>query len=119
MKKRVALFITVGGTLQPIVAAIEELKDALAIVYFVCSRTESENSSTARLVDGEGKYILAKEIKCPSCGGKVKGEIKTESILKMLKYNNEFRYDKIEVNPDDFSDVYRKIIEKLHKEGYI
>jgi CRISPR-associated protein (TIGR02710 family) len=113
------LIITVGGSDEPIVAAIKSYKPDF--IYFVCSAGNSRSAST-QMVDGKGDVcIRQKEIRCKKCHEViVKGEY-YPSIISQSQYPTD-RYQKIEIlNPDNFQDVYVKvsnIVEDAKKKGH-
>ncbi|MCD6412646.1 MAG: hypothetical protein J7L54_00660, partial [Elusimicrobia bacterium] len=92
MKK--ALVLTVGGSDKPLVISIKTWKPDF--ICFVCS------DRTQKMIDGEGKVC------CDRYGKPVRQSIKNQS-----NYSGD--YEKIIVNPDDFNEIYRKILEKIRQ----
>jgi len=119
MDHKKILIITVGGSDEPIVNAIKDLRDEIEFIYFICSGGKGKTASSPT-IDGEGKVIeVKKEIRCPHCKKIIQQEEKRESILKQSGY--EGNYTKIEIeNPDNFKEVYEKTslaISEAKKQG--
>lgn len=92
MKKKI-LFLTVGGSSQPNVTAINSLKPDY--IFFVCTKGDRYTGSTY-CVDGEG-YFDKKTNKKTS-----------DNLLILSEYKNE--YEKIELDdPDDLNETISKI----------
>ncbi len=109
MKNKKVLIITVGGSDEPIVNAIKDLKDEIEFIYFICSGGTSKTASSPT-VDGEGKVIeVKKEIKCPRCNEIIQHQELRENIIKQSGYKGEYKKIEIE-NPDDFREVYEKTL---------
>jgi CRISPR-associated protein (TIGR02710 family) len=119
MNHKKILIITVGGSDEPIVNAIKDLRDEIEFIYFICSGGKGKTASSPT-IDGEGKVIeVKKEIKCPHCEKIIQQEERRECILKQSGYKG--KYKKIEIeNPDNFKEVYEKTslaISEAKKQG--
>jgi len=109
MKNKKILIITVGGSDEPIVNAIKDLKDEIDYIYFICSGGKSKTASSPT-IDGEGKVVeVKKEIKCPHCNEIIQHQELRENIIKQSEYKGEYKKIEIE-NPDDFREVYAKTL---------
>lgn len=95
-----AIICTVGGSHEPIVGAIEKLKPQY--VCFVCSGDDSAtgNKGSYLQITGKGSVIKA----CTSDDKPILPNIPT---LTGLQAN---QYEILKVSPDDFDDIYEKVM---------
>ncbi len=119
MKK--VLIITVGGTFEPIVDSIKDLKPDF--IYFLCSGGKDPKKSSKFQVNGPGKpckKYIKERCQKEGCGETIEKEVGSPNILEQTNYKGKYKI--IELNdPDNFDEVYKKIketIEKAKKMGY-
>ncbi|MGB9904225.1 MAG: hypothetical protein ACPLQO_06100 [Desulfotomaculales bacterium] len=93
------LVVTVGGSDQPLVKAINFYRPDLTV--FLCTQTEGENKGSLETVDGPGK--VCRDRLCPFCGKKEKED--RESIVKQAGIAGD-AYKVLVVPPDDPYQIY-------------
>jgi CRISPR-associated protein (TIGR02710 family) len=100
------LILTVGGSDQPLVKAINFYRPDLTV--FLCTQNEGENKGSLEMVDGPGK--VCRERPCPFCEKKERED--RDSIVKQTGLASE-AYKVCVVPPDDPYRVYETALQVI------
>ena len=95
---RRGMIVSVGGSLEPVISAINSYKNEVDRIIFLCSDTGDQNTSTKYWVDD--KIPDLKNTK--SYAGK--------NILSLTNYNGD--YEVLGVAPDDLNSIYSELEKK-------
>ncbi len=107
-KGKVALIVSVGGSIDPVINVILEEEEEVDFIVFVTSDTGDPKTSTYLWVEDK---ISSKAI------GEWKG--KGDNIISICRW--EKGYQILKVHPDDFNSIHQIIfseIQRLRKEGF-
>lgn len=100
------LILTVGGSDQPLVRAINFYRPDLTV--FLCTQTEGENKGSLETVDGPGK--VCQDRPCPFCGKKEKED--RDAIVKQAGIADS-AYKVYVVPPDDPYQTYETALQVI------